>query len=81
VRTYTEAVQWFAAAHLIPRTACTRWDQVQGHDVRRWMVWLLAVVKALPEEDQPGQDTSSEGAPSEEQLPSQEPPENPPPQR
>ena len=38
VRTYTEAVQWFAAAHLIPKTACTRWDQVQGHDVRRWMV-------------------------------------------
>jgi site-specific recombinase XerD len=43
VRTYTEAVQWFAAAHLIPRTGCTRWDQVQGHDVRRWMVWLLGL--------------------------------------
>jgi len=24
VRTYTEAVAWFAAAHLIPRTNCTR---------------------------------------------------------
>ena len=43
VRTYTEAVQWFAAAHLIPRTAHTRWGQVQGHDVRRWMVWLLGL--------------------------------------
>jgi integrase len=43
VRTYTEAVQWFAAAHLIPRTACTRWDQVEGHDVQRWMVWLLGL--------------------------------------
>ena len=43
VRTYTEAVQWFAAAHLFPRTACTRWDQVQGHDVQRWMVWLLGL--------------------------------------
>jgi Phage integrase, N-terminal SAM-like domain len=43
VRTYTEAVQWFAAAHLIPRNACTRWDQVQSHDVRRWMVWLLGL--------------------------------------
>jgi site-specific recombinase XerD len=43
VRTYTEAVQWFAAAHLIPRTVPTRWDQVQGHDVRRWMVWLLGL--------------------------------------
>src|ERR1700683_3349863 len=43
VRTYTEAVQWFAAAHMIPRTGCTRWDQVHGHDVRRWMVWLLGL--------------------------------------
>src|SRR5215471_12368585 len=36
VRTYTEAVNWFAAAHLIPRTSCTRWEQVNGHDVQRW---------------------------------------------
>jgi acetyl esterase/lipase len=28
VRTYTEAVQWFAAAHLIPRTGHTRWDHI-----------------------------------------------------
>jgi integrase/recombinase XerD len=41
VRTYTEAVAWFAAAHLIPRTSCTRWDQVSGHDVQRWLVHLL----------------------------------------
>ena len=41
VRTYTEAVAWFAAAHLIPRTSCTRWEQVSGHDVQRWMVHLL----------------------------------------
>ena len=26
VRTYTEAVAWFAAAHLIRRTSHTRWD-------------------------------------------------------
>jgi hypothetical protein len=31
VRTYTEAVQWFAAAHLVPRIGHTRWDQVSGH--------------------------------------------------
>src|SRR5260370_19274297 len=37
VRTYTGAVAWFAAAHLIPRTSCTRWDQVSGHDVHRWL--------------------------------------------
>lgn len=41
---------------------------------------VQAMVKALPEEDQPGKDTSSGGAPSEQELPSQEPPENPPPQ-
>ena len=41
VRTYTEAVAWFAAAHLIPRTSCTRWEQVSGHDVQRWLVHLL----------------------------------------
>ena len=41
VRTYTEAVAWFAAAHLIPRTTCTRWEQVSGHDVQRWLVHLL----------------------------------------
>jgi hypothetical protein len=41
VRTYTEAVAWFAAAHLIPRTGCTRWEQVSGHDAQRWLVHLL----------------------------------------
>jgi integrase/recombinase XerD len=41
VRTYTEAVAWFAAAHLIRRTSHARWDQVSGHDVQRWLVHLL----------------------------------------
>ena len=41
VRTYTEAVAWFAAAHLIPRTSCAGWEQVSGHDVQRWLVHLL----------------------------------------
>jgi site-specific recombinase XerD len=41
VRTYTEAVQGFAAAHLIPRTSHARWDQVSSHDVQRWLVHLL----------------------------------------
>ena len=41
VRTYTEAVAWFAAGHLIPRTSCIRWEQVSGHDVQRWLVHLL----------------------------------------
>jgi site-specific recombinase XerD len=41
VRTYTEAVAWFAAAHLIPRTSHAGWEQVSGHDVQRWLVHLL----------------------------------------
>ena len=41
VRMYTEAVQWFAAAHLIPQRSRTRWEQVSGQDIQRWMVWLL----------------------------------------
>jgi len=41
IRTYTEAVAWFAAAHLIPRTSCAGWEQVSGHDVQRWLVHLL----------------------------------------
>ena len=41
MRTYTEAVAWFAAAHLIPRTSCAGWEQVSGHDVQRWLVHLL----------------------------------------
>ena len=27
VRTHTEAVAWFAAAHLLPRAGCTRWTR------------------------------------------------------
>ena len=41
VRTYTDAVAWFAA-HLIPRTSGTSWEQVDGHDAQRWLVHPLA---------------------------------------
>src|ERR1039457_1335094 len=37
IRTYTEAVQWFAAA--LPRQAS--WEQVGSQDIRQWMTWLL----------------------------------------
>ena len=40
VRMYTEAVQWFAAAHLIPQTSHARREQVSGQDIQRWLVWL-----------------------------------------
>jgi site-specific recombinase XerD len=40
IRTYAEAVQWFAAARLLP-AGRTAWDQVSGQDVQEWMAWLL----------------------------------------
>jgi len=41
IRTYTEAVCWFAAAHLLCRTGQTRWEEVDRQDVQRWVVYLL----------------------------------------
>src|SRR5271169_6128565 len=41
VRTYTEAVQWFAAAHLRRVAGRTGWEEVRRQDVREWIVWLL----------------------------------------
>ena len=41
IRTYTEAVQWFAAAHLLQRDSRDTWEQLDGHDIQQWMSWLL----------------------------------------
>ena len=41
VRTYTEAVEWFAAVHLLTQAGRTGWEQVGKQDVQQWMVWLL----------------------------------------
>ena len=41
VRMYAEAVQWFAAAHLLRETSRTSWEDVDRQDVQRWMVCLL----------------------------------------
>ena len=41
IRTYCEAVQWFAAAHRAGQAARTGWDQVRGRDIQEWMVCLL----------------------------------------
>jgi len=41
VRTYTEAVRWFAAAHLLRETGCTCWDELGRQDVQQWVVLLL----------------------------------------
>ncbi len=40
IRTYTEAVAWFAA-HLPREVGLTRWEEVGRYDVQQWMVWLL----------------------------------------
>ena len=42
VRTYTEAVQWFAAAHLLAQTSRAGWEEVDEQDVQRCIVRLLA---------------------------------------
>jgi len=41
IRNYTEAVRWFAGAHLLRQIGKVSWDQVDGQDIRRWMAWLL----------------------------------------
>jgi site-specific recombinase XerD len=41
VRTYTEAVQWFAAAHLVREAGRTRWEEAGRRDVQEWIVCLL----------------------------------------
>ena len=40
IRTYVEAVAWFAA-HLLREAGRTGWEQVGNHDVQQWMVRLL----------------------------------------
>jgi site-specific recombinase XerD len=40
VLTYTEAVQWFAAAHLRRDGSRTRWEEVGKQDVQEWVAWL-----------------------------------------
>jgi hypothetical protein len=41
IRTYTEAVQWFAAAHLLRQDSRDTWEQVDSRDIQQWMTWLL----------------------------------------
>ena len=40
IRTYTEAVQWFAAAGLTGHGRAS-WEQVTSRDIQQWMAWLL----------------------------------------
>jgi integrase/recombinase XerD len=41
IRTYTEAVQWFAAARLPGQASRASWEQVDSQDIQQWMAWLL----------------------------------------
>ena len=41
IRTYTEAVQWFAADCLPGQASRASWEQVDGHDIQQWMSRLL----------------------------------------
>ena len=41
IGTYTEAVQWFAASHLLQQDSRDSWEQVDSHDIQQWMSRLL----------------------------------------
>jgi site-specific recombinase XerD len=41
IRTYTEAVRWFAATCLPGQGSRASWEQVSSQDIQRWMAWLL----------------------------------------
>jgi site-specific recombinase XerD len=45
VRTYIEAVQWFAAARLRRTAGRTGWKEVRKQDVQEWIVWLLGLYR------------------------------------
>jgi hypothetical protein len=46
VGTYTEAVQWFAAACLLPAVGPTAWEEVGRRDVQQWIASLLDTYSA-----------------------------------
>jgi hypothetical protein len=46
VRMYTEAVQWFAAAHLLRETGRTGWDDID--DPLYWWMWLPRRSQPVP---------------------------------
>ena len=41
IRTYTEAVQWFAAVCLSGPAGRASCEQVTSDDIQRWIAWLL----------------------------------------
>ena len=41
VQGYTSAARWFAAGYLAGQPGKTSWEQVDAHDIQRWMSQLL----------------------------------------
>jgi site-specific recombinase XerD len=41
IRTYTEAVRWFAPTCLPEQASRASWEQVSSQDIQRWIAWLL----------------------------------------
>jgi site-specific recombinase XerD len=41
IKTYTQAVRWFAATCLPGHASRASWEQVSSQDIQRWMAWLL----------------------------------------
>jgi hypothetical protein len=52
-RTYTEAVQWFATAHLRPVAGRAGWEEVRRQDVQEWIVAAEAVQRRVCQQPVP----------------------------
>ena len=48
IRTYTEAVQWFAATCLTEHDGRAGWEQVDGQDIQLWMDTIAPPAQAPP---------------------------------
>ena len=74
VRTYTEAVQWFAG-RLLRETGNAGWAEVRKQDVQEWMVWLLGAgtVPRTPATSSVPCSSSSSGSPPRRRSPTRWP--------
>ena len=74
IRTYTEAVQWFATAYLPGQARHAGWEQVTGRDIQQWMAWLLGRYSAAYASNQYGPcSSSSNGWPPKTSCPTRWP--------
>jgi hypothetical protein len=75
IRTYTEAVQWFAATGLPGQASRAGWEeQVSSRDIRRWMAWLLdATAPPTPATSTASWGSSSNSSPPKTSCPTRWP--------